>query len=585
MYNLIETLPAKNWELITQMMVKKGSGLIGQQLGDYEIVERFAAGGMAEIYKGVDVKLGRLAAIKVLTSDLLAADKYLSQRFIREAKAVASLEHNNIVPIYQYGEFEDIYFLAMKFIEGQDLSDEIHSIQKQGYLMSVERMLHILRQIADALDFAHQHGIIHRDIKPSNILIDRSGKAYLTDFGLVLRQQVDQTLGTAFGTPRYISPEQALASEKSVPQSDVYSLAVIVYEILTGDMVFKAETAMQLALSHISEPPPPPTSVNPDVPAAVEFEVLKALSKEPEDRHPTATAFIEAIATAYGGKVSRKPRQIPGDLLDHRTPVFPPMRSQETLIQPAFGKDKSRSAIPRPMANDTDMPTELLKTWDDADAGKDSSTIRLSQKKKRRSPLLLILSSVMIAVVASIAYLLIALENSPQIYQWTAESLMTNIASGSANAAPPASPEATVLPSVPNGSEPASILYNYDILAMRNDSATSFDLTNLTITRSDGSDGYSSTVLTGQKLEPGECLAIVRRGTDRISIPAAWNCDSIRATTQIETEKLFWRVNGTEAFDVRLNGEALQTCPAIERDVPETGTTCTFDWTVLLEAE
>jgi len=298
--------------------------LIGQRLGDYKLTQKLAAGGMAKIYYGEDVKLGRRAAIKVLTPEMLEADDTLTERFEREAKAVAHLEHPNIVPIYQFGDAEGgLYFLAMKLIEGEDLADELNRLNKDKQLMPVSRMFKIIEQVAAALDFAHIHGIIHRDVKPSNVLLDKTGKAILTDFGLVLRQQVDKTMGTAFGTPRYISPEQALASEKSVPQSDIYSLAVIVYEILTGSMVFKADTAMQIALSHISEAPPPPRTINPHIPRGVEREILKALSKKPEDRHESAAHFVQALRDAYGDKITEDTEETPGDV-QVKTPVMRP---------------------------------------------------------------------------------------------------------------------------------------------------------------------------------------------------------------------------------------------------------------------
>ncbi|TVR24553.1 MAG: serine/threonine protein kinase [Anaerolineaceae bacterium] len=275
---------------------------IGQRLGDYRIERVLATGGMARIYVGKDDKLDREAAVKVLTQEMVESDSVLAQRFEREARAVARLDHPNIIPIYQYGQQDEVFFLAMKLVRGRDLADEIKAIQKAGAFLPVQRMLAILRQIADALDHAHSHGIIHRDVKPSNVLIEEStDRAILTDFGLVLQQtEIDKTMGTAFGTPRYISPEQALASESVVPQSDVYSLAVIVYEIVTGQQVFKADTAMQIALSHISDPPPPPTTIKADIPKAVEYEILKALSKDPDARHERASQFIEALAEAYG---------------------------------------------------------------------------------------------------------------------------------------------------------------------------------------------------------------------------------------------------------------------------------------------
>lgn len=316
--------------------------LIGEQLGDYKIVEKIASGGMSQIYRGVDERLGRIAAIKVLPPEIMETDDLMVERFQREARAVASLEHPNIVPIYQYGEKDDLYFLAMKHIGGEDLADVLNRMQREDELIDPKRMLTILSQVADALDHAHSAGVVHRDVKPSNIMLEQTAngdeKAILTDFGLVLRQQVDQTMGTAFGTPRYISPEQALASEDSVPQSDIYSLAVIVYEMLTGSMVFKADTAMQIAISHISVPPPPPTSINPQIPKDVEREILKALSKQPEKRHESAGAFVRALKIAFGDLDKPQTSTVPKPLNEATIPLSQEAReklqaSREQMLQ------------------------------------------------------------------------------------------------------------------------------------------------------------------------------------------------------------------------------------------------------------
>ncbi len=273
--------------------------LIGKMLGDYELLELLTSGGMARIYKGIDPRLQRYAAVKVLMGELLDSDDSLTERFQREARAIARLDHQGIVPVFQTGEQDGYYFMAMRLIEGNDLADEVTSLRRLGQQMPPLRAIHILQQVAEALDYAHGEGIVHRDIKPSNILLTKDDRAYLTDFGLALWQSVDKTMGTAFGTPRYIAPEQALASEKAVPQSDVYALAVILYEILTGDMLFRADTPMQIALSHISDTPTPPRSINPLIPQAVEDEVLKALSKDPRTRHETAGEFIRTVKAGY----------------------------------------------------------------------------------------------------------------------------------------------------------------------------------------------------------------------------------------------------------------------------------------------
>lgn len=274
--------------------------LIGKQLGDYRLTSRLASGGMARVYKAMDYKLQRQAAVKVLEQDRVDGDKSLTKRFLREARAVAALEHDNIITLYQFGEEAGVYFLAMKLIKGKDLSEELTRLRKSKTLMDVERAARIMTQVASALDYAHAAGIVHRDVKPSNILLDKDDKAILTDFGLVLRTSVETTLGTAFGTPRYVAPEQAISSNKAVPQSDVYALGVIFYEILTGQTPFNGDTPMEIALSQISDPPPPPRSINPDIPVEVEKELLKALEKEPEKRHKTAMKLVNAIKQGYG---------------------------------------------------------------------------------------------------------------------------------------------------------------------------------------------------------------------------------------------------------------------------------------------
>lgn len=304
----------------------KKDPLIGRKLGDYKLTSVLATGGMARIYRGMDENLNRESAVKVhVAADSAGPDSTLTQRFQREAKAIAVLDHENIIPIYQFGIQEGVYFLAMKLVKGHDLSWEMRRLKKGGEKMYPALALGILEQVAHALDYAHQHKVVHRDVKPSNILLSDDGRVILTDFGLVLSPAIDSTLGTAFGTPRYIAPEQAVSSHKAVPQSDIYSLATIFYEILTGDTPFTGDSPMEIALSQINDDPPPLRSRNPDVPVEVEQEIMRALSKEPKDRHHSAMEFINMVRDAYG--------LLPSDLKP--IPPLKPLSADELGTSPA----------------------------------------------------------------------------------------------------------------------------------------------------------------------------------------------------------------------------------------------------------
>jgi serine/threonine protein kinase len=275
--------------------------VIGRRLGDYNLVGLLATGGMARIYEGVDARLGRHVAVKVLEleADLDNPDDTLPVRFEREARAVAKLDHPNIISIYQYGDFQGSLFIVMPLIRGRDLAQEFAALRKTGKRMDVRRGLRLLEQIASALDYAHSAGVIHRDVKPSNILIDGNDRAILTDFGLVFQPKEDPTLGTAFGTPRYIAPEQAVASDQATAKSDLYSLAVILYEMLTGQTPFNGVSAMEIALAHINDAPPSPRSINPEIPEAADLAIMQALSKDQANRQATALELIQSIKAAY----------------------------------------------------------------------------------------------------------------------------------------------------------------------------------------------------------------------------------------------------------------------------------------------
>ncbi len=269
---------------------------IGHQFGDYVIQTLLGKGGMACVYRALDPNLNRTAAIKVIDPGV-ASDPEYTRRFRREAQAVAKLSHPNIVSIYQFGVADGIPYMAMAFIDGVDMEWLIQDYRRENRLMSYDSLLRVIGQIASALDYAHSQGVIHRDVKPSNIMVTAEGRAYLTDFGLV-RDLAIPTLGEIFGSPKYISPEQAINSARAVPQSDLYSLGVMIYEIVAGRLPFENENPNELAMMHIEQAPPSPRRFNPALSPAIETVVLRALAKDPSARYESGTALFGALRQA-----------------------------------------------------------------------------------------------------------------------------------------------------------------------------------------------------------------------------------------------------------------------------------------------
>jgi len=281
--------------------VTSSDPLLNRILGDYTITRLIAKGGMGRVYEATDTQLNRQVAVKVITLDEDVADE-LMLRFRREARVIGQLDdHPNIITIYRYGKEDGVHYIAMKFVRGQSLAEYIKHHQNQGTRIATDEMLDILRQVAAALDHAHAHGVIHRDVKPANVMLERdpSLRAILMDFGLVMHVDSTMTTGSAFGTPRYIAPEQALSSFQACEQSDIYALGVITYEMMTGTAPFdEGETPIAIALSHVTKSVPSPRGINPDIPEAAEKVLLKALEKKPQDRYQRASEFIAALERA-----------------------------------------------------------------------------------------------------------------------------------------------------------------------------------------------------------------------------------------------------------------------------------------------
>lgn len=269
--------------------------LIGATIHGYLLLEEIAHGGMATVYRAHQLSMKRDVAIKMLPEQLLHHSSSL-ERFQQEASIVARLEHRAIVPVHDYGEYQGRPYLVMRFMDGGSVDD----LLIDGPI-APERALAILQQIAPALDYAHREGVLHRDLKPSNILLDANGDAYITDFGIarILGSTTKQlTTSGVVGTPSYMSPEQAQGKDLDY-RSDLYALGVVVFEMLTGRRPFEADTPYNIAVKHVTEPPPAPCQVNPLLPATVEPVLLKALDKSIERRYTSAKELVEALDRAF----------------------------------------------------------------------------------------------------------------------------------------------------------------------------------------------------------------------------------------------------------------------------------------------
>ncbi|MCL4809241.1 MAG: serine/threonine protein kinase [Thermoanaerobaculia bacterium] len=271
-------------------MAVLGSGAI---LGRYRLEERIGAGGMAEVWRALDLGLERNVALKVMSPEAVSGDASFVPRFLREAKLSARLEHPHVLPIYDFGQVDDLLFLVMPLLPGGTLRDRA----REG--VSAILAMEWLKALASALDYAHGEGIVHRDVKPANVLFDRTGRLFLADFGLA-RAAGSASLtvaGTVLGTPVYMSPEQ-VRGEAAGPRSDQYALGVLAYYLLAGTPPFEANSVFVVMEKTLRDEPALPSEVNPGLHRSADYVLLKVLEKRPSDRFESCGAFVQALERA-----------------------------------------------------------------------------------------------------------------------------------------------------------------------------------------------------------------------------------------------------------------------------------------------
>jgi serine/threonine protein kinase len=314
-----------------------GDALIGTTLGKYDIVRRLGKGGMATVYLGRQTSIGRTVAIKVMPQHFMHDDTFM-QRFEREVRVIAELQHPRVLPVFDYGQIEGRPYIVMAYMAGGTLADRI----EEGP-MTLDEIARLVEQIAEGLDHAHRKGVIHRDFKPSNVLLDEHGNVYLADFGIAKISEVTVNLtGTGVvGTPTYMAPE--MAREGAVtPAVDIYALGVTLYQMLTGRVPYEGQTPLSVMMAHATRPIPNVRAARPDLPEGITAVVERALAKTPEARYATAGELAEALKQAIAGQTWAP--SIAGDQGVATAVHMPP--GQQTLPEEAWVTP--RPSTPRP---------------------------------------------------------------------------------------------------------------------------------------------------------------------------------------------------------------------------------------------
>jgi serine/threonine-protein kinase len=326
--------------------------------GRYQVVRKLGAGGMANVYLAEDQELGRRVAIKIL-NERHANDEQFVERFRREAKNAAALSHPNIVSIYDRGEAEGTYYIAMEYLDGRSLKELILSRGPAPLNVAIE----YVRQILSALRFAHRHGIVHRDIKPHNVLVDAEGRVKVTDFGIARAGASQMTeAGSIVGTAQYLSPEQARGTNVD-QRSDLYSLGIVLYELLTGTLPFNGDTPVEIAMKHLSQTPELPSVLRPELPRELDLVVTRALAKDPDERYQSAEemdADLERLSR--GAAVSPETEESATQIM--RAPTGPMSATAATMIvPPRRGAYAPLPPLPPPVYYDLEEPIHRRPIW------------------------------------------------------------------------------------------------------------------------------------------------------------------------------------------------------------------------------
>jgi serine/threonine protein kinase len=539
--------------------------LIGSTFANYRIEYLLGRGGMASVYYGFDVQLQRAAAIKVI-DERYSGDSAYAARFVHEARAMASWRHPNIPQIYQAGVEKGISYYAMEYIQGMDLEELLRRYHQKGELLPYSDVLNIGNAIADALDYAHRKGAIHRDVKPSNVMISEDDRILLMDFGLVLI--VDQgTRGEVFGSPQYIAPEQARNSADAVPQTDLYSLGVLLYESLTGKLPFDDPSPASLAIKHITDDPPSPREINPELSVEVETVLLKALRKLPQERYQTGKELMAALKDAISAQSTGQQ-------------TYPPVAKPPSTLPylPADANDQLSSTITQPLQVGDERAVRNIQPNTQSFADLQGKFSRLATwfsmafHSKRYFYLAVLVVALLVLISVSLLAMIMLLKglfppSSANVVQPTSTSMSTQV---SANTLPmPGKETETITPTntvivtvTPEATVLAGNSSRYS-LSLAQPKGGKFFITNqgtadlpisqlrITSLKNDiPGDGWGIDIL-----QSGECVAISK---DDHAIPAnEGKCTIVGKVLTIPGPDKFWSTQ----FDVYFQDVFVATCP------------------------
>ncbi|MEO0561437.1 MAG: serine/threonine-protein kinase, partial [Chloroflexota bacterium] len=443
--------------------------MIGKRLGQYEIVEEIGKGGMATVYRAYHSRTGRDVAVKIM-HNAIALDDTALERFQMEAQLVARLEHPHLLPLYDYEAANDPPYIVMRYLESGTLGDVLKRER-----LPLGEVAYMMNQICSGLDYAHRQGVVHRDIKPSNIMVDGDGNAFVTDFGIARvadGQGLTQT-GFAVGTPDYMSPEQAVGESDVDWRSDIYALGVILFQAITGQMPYTAETPMGVVFKHVQSPVPDPREFDVEVTDAIADVIMEAMAKDREDRYQSANALAEAFQAAVnlsgeamGGTAPTQMRRAAQSAINQLRREREANRDNidQTMAQFAASRDVSRPSRPAEFGSTLTDATLVEVDTDPATTALDSEEIARHQQAAEAAagggtnPLLILAGVVALVLVVVGGFLVFSnIQQGAEAATATAQAQSTAIAALNATrteAARPTNtatdrPTATDVPTIP----------------------------------------------------------------------------------------------------------------------------------------